>query len=265
MLVQLFFGGVGAFATFDNVCFQQQSLRDRLRFCLDYLQEILDDEERKDWTWILKPSVTNKGLDIVIVQNFEDILEATENCPDMREWVLQRYISNPLTIGGHKFHLRVYVLCVGALKVYVYGGSGILMLLAAHEYHADTSDVYAHLSNTAKGAELVDFDETKFVMLLDDLPGCLLRDYPDTFADLKSASSQVDDIRDSVNDITAELFRAYENEYTVFAPMANCFEIYGLDFMMDDQFNVSLLEVGIYFIQLCHPVDHFVDDTMNAC
>lgn len=247
--MQLFFGGVGAFATFDNMCFQQQSLRDRLEFCLDYLKETLEEEEKKDWTWILKPSVTNKGLDISIVKDFSDIIDATEDCPDIREWVLQRYISNPLLVNGHKFHLRVYVLCLGALKVYVYGGSGILMLLAAHKYSSDTEDSFAHLSNTAKGAELSDFDEEKYVMLLDDLPQCLFRDYPQKFDSLNSATVQVEKIRSSINSITCELFRAYENEYTVFSPMANCFELYGLDFMMDENFNVSLLEVFMMLIR----------------
>lgn len=33
--------------------------------------------------------------------------------PDLREWVVQRYIADPLLVGGRKFHLRAYVLCVG--------------------------------------------------------------------------------------------------------------------------------------------------------
>ena len=178
------------------------------------------------------------------MRSFDDVLDVTENCTDMREWVLQRYINNPLTVNGHKFHLRVYVLCVGALKVYVYGSSGILMLLAAHTYNDDICDSFAHLSNTAKGAELGDFDEGKYVLLLDDLPASLLRDFPEKFCDEKDANDHVDKIRMRINEITAELFTAYESEYTIFSPMTNCFEIFGLDFMIDTEFNVYLLEVS---------------------
>ena len=65
---------------------------------------------------------------------------------DVRFWFINlyivhliRYVDRPLTLGGHKFHLRVYVLCVGALKVYVY--DRILALLAAHRYAAAPVDV----------------------------------------------------------------------------------------------------------------------------
>lgn len=44
----------------------------------------------------------------------------------------------------------------------------------------------------------------------------------------------------------SDIFSAYENEYTIFCPMDQCFELYGLDFMMDldNNFQVSILEVN---------------------
>lgn len=32
----------------------------------------------------------------------------------------RRYIDKPLLVGGRKFHIRAYVLCVGSLAVYVF-------------------------------------------------------------------------------------------------------------------------------------------------
>lgn len=32
----------------------------------------------------------------------------------------RRYIDKPLLVGGRKFHIRAYVLCVGSLAVYAY-------------------------------------------------------------------------------------------------------------------------------------------------
>lgn len=164
--------------------------------------------------------------------------------PDIREWVLQRYIEHPLLIqNGHKFHLRVYALCVGALKVYVF--DKILMLIAACKYCLDDLDnIYAHLTNTARAAENLTFDEKKFVQLLDDLPHHLMRYCSDRVSDLNTAYKIVDNIYSQVHSITGELFKAFENEYTIFCPMTNCFEIYGLDYLVDADFNVYLLEVN---------------------
>eukprot|EP01034_Spumella_vulgaris_P032503 gene32503-40113_t len=54
--------------------------------------------------------------DISIAKDWNDVLDAVEETPDIREWVLQRYLDDPLLVDGYKFHLRVYVLCVGALR-----------------------------------------------------------------------------------------------------------------------------------------------------
>jgi len=124
--------GRGTFASFDDPSITQAPLRQRLDWCLgDARETVTEDERYQGATWILKPSVTNKGMDIVVAKEWNEILTALENADHIREWVMQRYIERPLLLGGHKFHLRVYVLCVGALRVFVY--DRILMLIAAHK------------------------------------------------------------------------------------------------------------------------------------
>ena len=68
-------------------------------------------------------------------------------------------MTKPLLCDKKKFHLRVYVMCVGALKVYVF--DKILMLVDAHTYNGTKSDepavnltdIYQHLTNTARMVE----------------------------------------------------------------------------------------------------------------
>lgn len=125
--------GRGVYASFDNTSMIQAPLKQRLDWCLIDAKAAVEDEQYRNCQWILKPSVTNKGTDISVVANWEGILTALESADHIREWVLQRYIERPLLVGGHKFHLRVYVLCVGALRVFVF--DQILMLIAAHRYY----------------------------------------------------------------------------------------------------------------------------------
>jgi tubulin---tyrosine ligase len=235
--------GFGAIATF-NAMQVNKSTRQRLEFCLHEVKDSICSEDYDGWTWILKPSVTNKGMDISVVSSWDEILDCLENTTDIREWVLQRYIPKPLLVqNGHKFHLRVYILCLGAISVYVY--DGILMLIAAHKFDMNnTKDVYAHLTNTARSVEDMAFDERKFVQLLDDLPFHLLTYYSHIVKSLDEAKSLLGKIRKQINLITSELFQAFENEYTIFCPMSNCFEVYGLDFMVDENFDAHLLEVN---------------------
>jgi tubulin---tyrosine ligase len=145
--------GGGMMASFDDPILQLAPLRQRLDWALTEVRALFipdvdtttgealhltehtkcnEDGSSKNTLWILKPSVTNKGANISIVRDWDGLLDALEDTPDMREWVLQKYLPNPLLVNrGHKFHLRVYVLCVGALRVFVF--EDILMLIAAHK------------------------------------------------------------------------------------------------------------------------------------
>ena len=64
-----------------------------------------------------------------------------------------------------------------------------------------------------------------------------------------------------------DVFRAYENEYTIFCPMSNCFELFGLDFLVDEDFRVYLLEVnpGPDFKQTGARLKHVIGRLFEQC
>lgn len=53
--------GLGVSTTFECANFSNVPFRTRLEWALDDANEEFCRPERADWTWILKPSVTNKG------------------------------------------------------------------------------------------------------------------------------------------------------------------------------------------------------------
>jgi len=87
---------------------------------------------------------------------FLRIDESEDETLDLREWVIQEYIDNPLQLEAYKkrkFHLRVYVLAVGDLKVYVY--EDILALFCMDSYTTgctglatNSKEMKSHITNT---------------------------------------------------------------------------------------------------------------------
>lgn len=73
-------------------------------------------------------------------------------------------------------------------------------------------------------------------------------------------------MQEDMRSITAELFRAYSTEFAVFSPIPDCFELYGLDFLVDEHWQVYLLEVnpGPDFKQTGARLSHVIGDVMSS-
>lgn len=178
----------------------------------------------------------------------------------LRHFIAQPYIHPPLllsppssTTGSptHKFHIRTYVLAVGALKVYVY--NNMLALFAARPYTPpwesanDDEALRAHLTNTC----LQDSGDREgsvglFWSLPDSVPS-----QPVTTSSLSPSTNWRDEVFKQICNITGEVFEAAARSMSIhFQPLPNSFEIFGLDFMVgveeDGTLNTYLLEVNAF-------------------
>ncbi|BFZ58779.1 putative tubulin--tyrosine ligase pby1 [Savitreella phatthalungensis] len=179
----------------------------------------------------------------------DDEDEMADPLSDMRFYVVQEYMSNPLLLPQlqhRKFHLRVYVLAVGALTVYVH--RNILVLASGTPYEKpsfDEADLGRHLTNTCYQTNLPTDRQLVYDFWQIDLAH--------------------DDIFSSAKAVTAELFKAASGQRIHFQPLPNAFEVFGLDYLVDASSSVHLLEVNAYpdFAQTGDGLKGLVDGVAN--
>ena len=187
--------------------------------------------------WIAKPSMTNGGAGVELVPSCGALLSSLRANPELREWVVQRYVDRPLLVDNRKFHLRVYVLCVGRLKVYVC--KDVLALFSLKRYDtASLSERDAHITNTCvQNPESLD-EEMRSVRMWDEIIEEISKEQG---SDREVLAERV---FDEVCDVVGQTFHAVSPEMTTFMALPNCFELFGFDFLLDNDFHPWLLEAN---------------------
>ncbi|EGO03213.1 hypothetical protein SERLA73DRAFT_101340 [Serpula lacrymans var. lacrymans S7.3] len=257
----------------------------------DLGNELDSDNPLKSHWWILKPGMADKGMGIRLFYSKEalqdifeefdrdsegeesDMNDTSVSTSQLRHFVVQEYLQYPLLLNpshishakvqgssmGHKFHLRVYCIAAGALKLYMY--TRILALFSSNPYTPPNQsngsiDLTPHLTNTSLQ---IDRGEAG-VRLLDELAGCqifsLAQDVNQTNA---FTSGDIRFIKDQMANILAETFKAALEMPVHFQALPNAFELYGVDFLVSHEpyamgptkdppinppFQVRLLEVN---------------------
>lgn len=235
------------------------------------------EKEQTEW-WILKPGMSDQGQGVKLFSSEEElkaIFEAweqetcssdhesdTETSPIMegqdvigaatmtsqlRHFVAQRYIQQPLLLPAHgdrKFHIRSYVLAFGALRTYVY--RGMLALFAPLPYSAPGSIT----SNTISTDWINPIDDRVHLTNTCRQDGSR-EDSVISFWDLQASSNLSEDWKETVFDqicaATGTLFEAAAREQMIhFQTLENSFEVFGVDWMVDHVGNSWLLEVNAF-------------------
>ncbi len=211
-------------------------------------------EEEAEWeaegsgrAWVLKPSLARGGAEVSVVgvggeEGVREVQRRVAAYPDAAQWVLQRYVERPLLVHGkRKFHARIYVVCVDALRVGVYREG--LVLVAPRRFDASRAfaspeacaDSSVHITNTCFARERLGdrrFEASGLIHLFSSL---------DALVGRPVAETAWRGIRATV----AALFASLRGNVGRYTPAGlGSFELYGLDFLLSDSGHPWLLEVN---------------------
>jgi tubulin polyglutamylase TTLL5 len=186
-----------------------------------------------DKRWILKPKNGARGKDIRVVGNVAAV-------PTGERWMVQEYLDRPHTMFGRKYVLRLYVLItsVEPLRVYLYHEGSAKLASAA--YDPDNIDnLYAHLTNPDVNAtNEANTSPVVFVNLGQYREWLREQGHDDDvlFAQLREL-------------VTLTVISAREKMrqrlQKVSADTSGCYELIGLDCLVDADLNPWLLECNL--------------------
>ncbi|KAL3287127.1 hypothetical protein HHI36_001608 [Cryptolaemus montrouzieri] len=206
-------------------------------------RELCQAHNRMKGPWIVKPVASSRGRGIFIV-------ETPNQVPLEEPVVVAKYISNPLLVAGHKCDLRLYVVVTSfdPLLVYIYEEG--LVRFATVKYDPSPKQLWnpcMHLCNYSINKYHSDYVKSddpsaenvghKWTL------SALLRHLKSEGKDTKYLMLQIEDL--VIKAILASA-NSIISACRMFVPNPNnCFELYGFDILVDDNFKPWLLEVNL--------------------
>jgi len=180
--------------------------------------------------WVLKRDGASGGKGIVFVSHADQLRRAVDESRDMEEalpfvddrrelvagWAAQRHIAPMLIMGGRKFHLRVYVVHVGA-RVFRFDGD-YEVRVAPLEWTPDFDAIGCHITNGG-GAEAL--HERRF---------------------LASHVAELDEVRARVPEFVQRVCARPSSEAMELDATWTPASVLGLDVMVDSDGRLNLLE-----------------------
>ena len=192
--------------------------------------------------WIMKPAGKAQGKGIFLVTSLNQLYKwknslkgGEENAID-ETYVCQRYIYNPLLLGGKKFDMRVYALvtCYNPLTAYLYRTG--FCRFTSFKYSLNPEDLnnnQIHLTNVAVQKQSATYDK--------QIGGKWYFRELKTYLMGRYNEEQVNSMFDGIQNIIIKCFYAVQN---VIAKDRHCFELYGYDILIDENLKPWLIEIN---------------------
>ncbi|CAD7932003.1 unnamed protein product [Amoebophrya sp. A120] len=202
--------------------------------------------------WIMKPVGKAQGKGIFLFDSLKAISDwrpaeprwknqdnkkskdkDDEQPREIEPYVVQRYIANPLLIGGRKFDLRLYVLVTSWSPLVVYLYRSGFARFSGGRFNLKSADLAIHLTNVAIQKHQDNYDEKRGGKW--DLQH--LKSY------LYTAYSR-DEVNHMFHEIQEVILRSLFAVQGAIISDKHCFELYGFDVIVSSDLRPWLLEVN---------------------
>lgn len=187
--------------------------------------------------WIAKSSAGAKGAGILISHDAAKLLELIDNQGQVH--IIQKYLERPLLLepGRRKFDIRSWVLVDHQYNIYLYR-EGVLRTSSEPYNSGDLADMTSHLTNHCIQKEHSHnygrYEEGN-EMFFDDFRLYLLNTHSVT---LESA------ILPQIKHIIRSVLSCIEPAISTKHLSYQSFQLFGFDFMVDEDFKVWLIEIN---------------------
>ena len=183
----------------------------------------------------MKPSGLSRGRGIKCFDTLSEILQQFKH--GLNQFVVQKYIENSLIILNRKFDIRQWVLVssFNPLTIWIYEEP--YMRFGAEDFDLNNiKNLFSHLTNNAIACKSNKFDNSNIpenMWYIGNFRNYLNETYG------KDIYTEV--IRPKMKDI---IIYSLESVQDVIKNRKNTHEIYGYDLMVDNNFDVWLIEIN---------------------
>ena len=221
--------------------------------------------------WVIKAINLNRGMCIKVVNNFYDIekiiekfrqgvnynfteldineddnIKKEEDTKEKKEEedntyycdniIIQKYIENPLLYKGRKFDMRIWVLLTHQMKVFIFK-EGHLKTCSI-EYDINSKDSFSHITNYSFQKNNNNFEKYE---IGNEVPFYEFQKYIDEKYPEKNYKIKID-LMKNLKEIIALTMQSVKDKIN--NNKNHQFEIFGYDFMLDENFKPFLIEIN---------------------
>ncbi|KAJ1481002.1 tubulin-tyrosine ligase family-domain-containing protein [Baffinella frigidus] len=199
--------------------------------------------------WIWKPQASARGIGIKVVTKMDQVSKT-------KPGIVQAYLSSPLLIDGYKFDIRVYAVATSfnPLKLYIFSNG--LVRFSTKRYckvkrNSKDRSRFMHLTNYSVNKKSADFEARVDA----DMEACtgskwsLLALWKHLREVRGMTTAEVDKVWSDMKEVVSKTFISAEGHFNMQMGLLslkrhNCFEIWGVDILLDAKLKPWLVEVN---------------------